>query len=99
MTALRAALVLLSLGLAAMILSASGSASFTASFGAVLADAWGRVAIADLYLGFLMLAAIIALVERRGRAIAWIVALFVLGNVVGALWLAFRLPLLVRRLG
>jgi hypothetical protein len=88
---LRFVFALLGLALAGAIAWAMSKAPFWASFGAIVADPWGLVTLADLYLGFFACAAIIALAERRaGVALAWIVALFVLGNLVTGLWLALR---------
>jgi hypothetical protein len=90
-TALRACLLLAAAALLALILWAAATASFGASFAAIASDPWGLVTLADLYLGFLMIAVVIALVERPLPAALWIVAALVLGNVVAAAWLALRL--------
>lgn len=85
----------LALGVAALFASivyAALSADFFASFAQIGAMPWGLVSLIDLYLGFAVLAVLIGLVEPPAKAAAWIVALFVLGNVVGAAWFAWRLP-------
>jgi hypothetical protein len=85
----RATFAALALALAGLIAWAAGQASFGASFGAMLAEPWGLVTLGDLYLGFLATAFVIALAEpRRPVALCWVVALFVLGNVVTGAWLA-----------
>ncbi|MBB5517753.1 DUF1475 family protein [Amphiplicatus metriothermophilus] len=66
---------------------------------AMLAEPWTIVTLADLYLGFVIAAAAIVLAERRlAVGLAWALPIFVLGNVWTALWVALRLPTLVRRL-
>lgn len=96
MPLLRGLLILLSLALVALIVWAFGAANFWASFSLITADAWGKVTLGDLYLGFLATGIIIAIIERHiARTAALLVALFFLGNVVTGLWLAWRLPKLI----
>lgn len=59
---------------------------------------WGIVSLADLYLGFLLMAVIIALVERSAWAAFWIIPIPFLGNVWIVIWFLCRLPVLSRRL-
>jgi hypothetical protein len=60
-------------------------------FGVVLAEPWGVVAIADLYIGFLFVAVWIAVVERnKALAPLWIVALLILGNIVTIVYVILR---------
>lgn len=92
MVAIRSVLLIGVAVLSVAIAYASVSADLFASFGQISAMPWGLVSLIDLYLGFVVLAVLIGLVERRGAALGWIVALFVLGNVVGAAWFAWRLP-------
>lgn len=93
MTVIRTAYLLAGLGFAALIIWAFAVGEFGASFSAILADPWGIVALADLYLGFLLFAFIIAGFESSAfRAIIWIVALVVLGNTISAIWLALNAP-------
>ncbi|MEM1284466.1 MAG: DUF1475 family protein [Pseudomonadota bacterium] len=90
---------LLGFGLAALIVWAGFNANFLESFGAVMADPWGLVAIADLYLGFLIFALFLFLTDGvRLASFIWIVALCCLGNVVAVAWLVLRLPKLAGRL-
>lgn len=98
-TLIRSALAAGALTLAALIAWAFATgAPFWESFGAVAANPWGLVGLADLYLGFLVSAVVIALVEgNRISAATWIVALFFLGNIASAIWLALRLRRLIRR--
>lgn len=99
MTLLRVAFAIAGIALAALIVAAAIEAPIGASFARIIEDLWGWVTLADLYLGFLILAAIIALVERHPlRAVAWIMPMFVLGNVWSVVWLVLRLPLIRKRL-
>ncbi len=94
---LRTFAVVLAGGLTVMIGWAASSANFFNSFAAVTADPWGLVALADLYLGFLILSVVIWLSEPdRKVALMWIVPIFFLGNVVSALWLMVKLPQLAQ---
>ncbi len=66
---------------------------------AMLADPWSVVALTDLYIGFFTAAVVIFLFERSPVvAFIWAAPIFVLGNVVTALWFILRLPELARRL-
>jgi hypothetical protein len=66
-------------------------------FAAVTAEPWGWVTLIDLYVGFILFAIIIALVEKKWWVAAlWIAPLPFLGNIVAALWLVVRASLLVR---
>jgi hypothetical protein len=83
----------------ASILWAFSAAPFLESFGQIVAMPWGLVTLIDLYLGFACIAILIWLIEpSRMVALACIGLLFLLGNVVTALWLALRLPAIRRRL-
>lgn len=63
----------------------------TAGMNAVTASAWGRVLLADFYLGVLCFAAVIWGVERSiGRTLAWTIALALLGFPVAVVWLLLR---------
>ncbi|MXN65909.1 DUF1475 domain-containing protein [Stappia sp. GBMRC 2046] len=98
---IRSTLAAAAVALALLIIKAFASgAPFWESFGAVAANPWGFVGLADLYLGFLVAAIVIAVVEHsRISAAAWIVALFFFGNIASALWLALRLRRLIRQAG
>ena len=60
------------------------------------ADPWGLVALVDLYLGFVLIAVVMAFFERGAVAVLWIVPVFVLGNVWAVVWLVVRWPELAR---
>ena len=63
----------------------------TAGMNAVTAAAWGRVLLADFYLGVLCFAAVIWAVERTlPTTVAWTVALALLGFPVAVVWLLLR---------
>jgi len=60
---------------------------------------WTAVTLIDLYLGFLISAAVIVLFERGWLLrFFWATPVFVLGNVWTALWLVIRLPEIARRM-
>lgn len=58
------------------------------------ADPWGWVTILDVYLGFLVFGGYLCVRERRAsRALPWLLAITVLGNVATAayvLWAVWR---------
>lgn len=57
----------------------------------LLADPWGLVTLLDLGIGLLFVAAWISVVETRPwHATAWIIALFMLGNVITLAFLLWR---------
>ena len=67
--------------------------------GVILGLPWGQVAMADLYVGFVLFAIIIGFAERNWVSAAfWIAPIFLLGNVWCAVWLALRLPTLASQL-
>lgn len=66
-----------------------------AGFDRVVAEPWGFVTLADLFLGGLAMAAVIFVNESNWqRAVLWIVPIFFLGHTVSALWV---IQWLVRR--
>lgn len=81
--------VLLGLMLAAIGLASQHN--LLSSLRAMLADPWGLVTLLDLSIGLLFVAVWIAVVEpRRWRAGIWIIALFLLGNLVTLVFLLCR---------
>jgi hypothetical protein len=57
----------------------------------VMVERWGWVAMADLVLGFLFVAAWMCVVEPNRRALpVWILALFLLGNMVTLVYVLRR---------
>ncbi|MEM6665888.1 MAG: hypothetical protein AAF638_05740 [Pseudomonadota bacterium] len=92
MTLLRAIILLSAAVFAALIIWAMGQAPLMESFSKVIADPWGLVAIVDLYLGFLLILIVVWFAEpSKPVAAAVIVATPFLGNVIPAVWLAYRL--------
>jgi len=65
----------------------------------MLAEPWGVVTLADLYLGFVLAAGIILVLEpSRVTGLVWAVAVVVLGNIITAAWIVFRLPGAIEKL-
>lgn len=63
----------------------------TAAMGVVLDSAWGRVLLADFYLGVLCFAVVIHAVERRALpTLCWTLALALLGFPIAVVWLLLR---------
>jgi hypothetical protein len=95
----RTILVLAALVFLALVVWAAFNASIIDSFAMVAADPWGLVALVDLYAGFAVTSFVVASFERsRPVGVIVILGIFLLGNVVSLLWLAARLPDLMRRL-
>jgi hypothetical protein len=83
----------------AVVASTPPHPDFLAAFGAILAFPWGQVTLLDLYVTFTLFAIIIGLYERTWmHAAAWIIALWILGGFLIAIWIALRWPELARRL-
>ncbi len=65
----------------------------------MLAEPWGVVTLADLYLGFVLVAGLIITLERNiVPGILWGLSVVIFGNVVTAAWIALRLPKVIARL-
>lgn len=90
--ALRIAFALLALGLVALILIAFPGGDAGGAIDFLTATPWGRVTTADLYIGFLLSGALIVAFERNVLGVVLAVAILFLGNVVTALWFAWRWP-------
>ncbi len=84
-----------------LLLGATLATVGTADMGRVLEVEWGRVLLADFYLGVICFAAVIWSVERAAaRTLAWSLGLALAGFPVAVLWLLLRgLPHLERRNG
>ena len=77
--------------LVAAILIASSHGNILAGLRHLIADPWGVVTLLDLGIGLLFVAVWLALVEPSPRrAVAWIVALLLLGNVITLVYLLSR---------
>ncbi|HUG62108.1 MAG TPA: hypothetical protein VMP03_09690 [Methylomirabilota bacterium] len=96
MTLLRLVPAIAALLLVGAIAAAAVTADFAASFAMIMGDPWGIVTLVDLYAGFAVVLVLIALLEPR-RAVTGlaILATPVLGSLVPAAWLYYRLPLIV----
>ncbi|MFK8034201.1 MAG: hypothetical protein AB8B94_08655 [Hyphomicrobiales bacterium] len=88
---------IMGLALAALIVWAIVVGDFSAAGDFLLQKPWGIVTLTDLYLGFILSAVVIYIVEpSKSVALIWLVPIFVLGNVVTAAWFALRgLPKLI----
>lgn len=100
MTALRLTAVILGLAFAAsLVWGFAQGGSVVPLLDVMLAEPWGVVTLADLYLGFVLAAGLILVLEPgRPAGLAWALAVILLGNLVTAAWIAFRLPAAVERL-
>lgn len=95
----RIVIAALGIGLTVLIVLAALEAPINESFGRITEDLWGWTALVDLYLGFILIAIVIAVFEEnKGVALFWIVPLFFLGNIWSALWFVLKLPTLANRL-
>jgi hypothetical protein len=87
-----AALLALSAVLARAIVVALGVESVFVAGPRIAQDPWTWVTIVDLYLGFLVFAGYIAAREGRLlRALPWLIALLVLGNLASAAYVAWAI--------
>ena len=95
----RIVIAALGIGLTVLIVLAALEAPINESFGRITEDLWGWTALVDLYLGFILIAIVIAVFEEnKGVALFWIVPLFFLANIWSALWFVLKLPTLANRL-
>lgn len=79
------------LGLLVAAIGLASDHNLWAGFAHVWADPWGRATLIDLISGLIFVAAWIAVVEPRPWCAAgWIVALFLLGNVITLIFLLWR---------
>lgn len=97
MRALRLGLAILAAALAGLIVWAVLAGDFGEAGRWLTSDPWGIVTLADLYLGFVLAAVVIAALERRWTAVLWIAPIPILGNVWTAIWFVLRFPALLRR--
>jgi hypothetical protein len=90
---------LLAIAFTAMIVWASFRGDIGAEFGAITGLAWGKVTLADLYLGFLLyFAAVFAVEEKLSVKLFWAVPVFFLGNAWSLVWVAVRWDVILARL-
>lgn len=86
----------LAFALALLIAWAAPSGEAGAAIAFLTGTPWGLVTSADLYIGFLLSGTLIALYERNLFGFLVAAAILVLGNVVTALWFAWRWPELIK---
>jgi hypothetical protein len=95
MSLIRLAIAIAGLAFAALIVWAIRTGDFWAAGNWLTSDPWGIVTLADLYLGFLLTAVVIAAFEPPLKAAFWIIPLPFLGNVWSVIWFVMALPRLV----
>lgn len=92
-------IAILGLFLTIMVVLAAFEAPINESFSRITQDLWGWVTLLDLYLGFILMAIFIAIIERENSiAFMWIVPLFFLGNIWSALWFVIRFGKIVKKI-
>jgi Protein of unknown function (DUF1475) len=85
--------------LSGLIVWATLSGGFLDTLHLLLERPWGVVTLVDLYVGFIATSLLMLVFEGRTmRAAVLILLLFLMGNVVTALWVAFRLAPYLQRL-
>ncbi|MFC6198089.1 hypothetical protein [Ponticaulis profundi] len=98
MTFLRGLLLALGIAFIASCVWAAATGHFSDEFKAVLDMAWGKISLADLVLGFIVISVIILAFEPVWIGLPIVILLFIFGNWVSAFWLALRLPKIIRKM-
>jgi hypothetical protein len=103
MTALRIAVGVMGAVLLAVVIWAVGQTATLENFGyeslALLDQPWAVSALANLYIGYGLMAVVMMLAERSFMAGAlWALPMAFVGNLWTVVWLALRLPTLAERL-
>lgn len=94
----RLLIAILGIAFTALLIWAAVRGDFMAEGAALVTMPWGRVSLADLYLGFVIYALAVCLVERGNGARAfWALPVFILGNVWSALWIVVRWKVILAR--
>jgi hypothetical protein len=99
MTSAKPTIVLYLLAFLAVFVWAAFADPTFAGFLTAVREPWGLVVTLDFAFGCLLLSWIIYYVEGSARAaLPWAVALFIVGNIVGAIYLLTRLDRIRQRL-
>lgn len=85
--------------MAAFIGAALGTGDIAREGAWLLANPWGRVSLVDLYVGFALAGVLIASREPARRAIPWILAVLLLGNLATSLYVLLALRGATRETG
>jgi hypothetical protein len=94
----RAAFAFLAVAFTAMIVWASFRGDLGAEFGAISNMPWGQVSLVDLYLGFLLYAGAVWLIEDKlTTKLFWALPVIVLGNAWSLVWVAVRWEAILAR--
>ena len=86
MTSIRITTGLVAIVMATTIVYGFVSGDFGDEGRMILEMAWGRVSLVDLYLGLVLFGGWIVIRERSARALPWLAALLVLGNLAAAVY-------------
>lgn len=93
------ALALLGIVLWALFAKQELHGAFMDQFNVIVTLPWGIATLADLFIGFILFATLVFVVERSWiAAVFWAAPVFVLGNIWAALWFVVRLPYLAKQL-
>ncbi len=88
---LRMLTVVLILVMVGLIVRSSFSESLTAGLETIVGHWWGVTTLVDLYAGLAVIAAWIAVIERRvSRVVPWVIGLALLGNLATLVYAAQR---------
>ncbi|MBK8131868.1 MAG: hypothetical protein IPK48_03600 [Gammaproteobacteria bacterium] len=99
MTSAKPTIVLYSLAFLGIFIWAALTDPTFAGFVAAVREPWGLVVTLDFVFGCLLLSWLIYYIEGSARAaLPWAVALFIVGNIVGAIYLLMRLDRIRQRL-
>lgn len=94
MVLVRAILAVIGVFFAGLIVWAVRDGDFWAEGTWLTRNPWGIVSLSDLYIGFMVTAILMFLLEAPRARWFWIVPLPFLGNVWTIIWLVWRLPAL-----
>lgn len=96
---IRLILIVLAIAFTGLIGWASVRGDFGAEFAAITAMPWGRVSLADLYLGFVLYGLAVWVVEHDLKTrLFWALPIIFLGNAWSLIWVAVRWKQILARL-